>query len=54
LVARNPNLLFFRGSLAIWLIERIGQAVPLFPAHTLLVDAQPRMHPHRPGALRAD
>jgi nitrous oxidase accessory protein len=54
LVAREPSLRFFRGSLAIWLIERIGQAVPLFPARTLLVDAQPRMHPAGAGALRAD
>jgi nitrous oxidase accessory protein len=54
LMAREPALLFFRGSLAIWLIERIGHAVPLFPARTLLVDALPRMRPSDPGALRAD
>jgi nitrous oxidase accessory protein len=54
LVAREPRLLLFRGSLALWLIERIGQAVPLFPARTLLVDAQPRMRPFAAGATRAD
>jgi nitrous oxidase accessory protein len=45
LLSREPALAFFRGSLAIWLIERIGHAVPLFPARTLLVDEQPRMSP---------
>lgn len=47
LMARHPELGFFRGSAAMGLVSVIGRVVPLFQPRTLLVDPQPRMAPHR-------
>ena len=47
LIARHPELAFFRGSAALGLVSVIGRIVPLFQPRTLLVDPQPRMGPYR-------
>jgi nitrous oxidase accessory protein len=43
LTDRHPNLLFFRGSPTLALIELAGRVVPLFAPRTLLVDPRPAM-----------
>jgi len=45
LTSRAPALAFFRGSVAMSLIEAVGRLLPLFEAKTLLVDPAPRMAP---------
>jgi nitrous oxidase accessory protein len=43
LVARVPALAWFRGSVALALVDLVGRAVPLFESTTVLVDPAPRM-----------
>lgn len=45
LSARTPTTAFFRGSLAMALVEVIGRLVPLFQPTLLLVDPEPSMAP---------
>jgi nitrous oxidase accessory protein len=40
---REPALAFFRGSVAMELVELVSRALPLFRTTTLLVDPEPRM-----------
>jgi len=42
-LAEVPELAFYRGSLALALVETIGRAVPLFEPRLVLVDPEPRM-----------
>lgn len=50
LEVRRPALAFFRGSVAMGLVELAGEALPLFRPKTLLVDPAPRMRPARVAA----
>jgi len=43
LVGRLPTLAFFRGSVAMGLVEMVSRALPLFRTTTLLVDPAPAM-----------
>jgi nitrous oxidase accessory protein len=43
LIARSPELAFFRGSPAFGLIEAVGHIFPLFQPESIFVDPQPRM-----------
>ena len=45
LTGRVPELLLFRGSPAMALVELVGRVVPLFQPQTLLVDPEPRVAP---------
>ena len=45
LESRRPALAFFRGTVAMGLVDLAGLALPLFRPTTLLVDPRPRMHP---------
>jgi len=48
LVARHPNLAFFRGSAALGVVDAASALLPLWRPRTLLVDATPRMSPRSP------
>jgi len=52
LVGRVPALAFFRGSVAMGLVELVSRALPLFRTTTLLVDPEPRMRLADPDVLR--
>jgi nitrous oxidase accessory protein len=43
LESRSPALAFFRGTVAMGLVELVGEALPLFRPTTLMVDPAPRM-----------
>jgi nitrous oxidase accessory protein len=45
LETRRPALAFFRGTVAMALVELVGDALPLFRPTTLMVDPAPRMRP---------
>jgi nitrous oxidase accessory protein len=51
LTRRDPSLAFFRGSLAMGLVEAVGRMIPLFQPDLLLVDRHPRMSAE---GIRAD
>lgn len=51
LTRRDPDLAFFRGSLAMGMVEAVGRMIPLFQPRRLLVDPRPRMSAE---AIRAD
>jgi nitrous oxidase accessory protein len=51
LETRRPALAFFRGGVAMALVELAGEALPLLRPTTLMVDPVPRMHPPRRPAL---
>lgn len=48
LVARHPDLSFFRGTSALGLVEAAGRVLPLFQPQPVLVDPQPRVVPQGP------
>ena len=48
LVATHPELAFFRGTVALELLDVAARIFPLLEPETLLVDPHPRMSP--PGA----
>jgi nitrous oxidase accessory protein len=50
LIARRPALAFFRGTVALALIDVAAQAFPVLQPETMLVDEHPRMSP--PAAAR--
>lgn len=41
--SRYPALSFFRGSVALGVVEALGRMIPLFAPRTLMVDATPKM-----------
>ncbi|MCC7380780.1 MAG: nitrous oxide reductase family maturation protein NosD [Deltaproteobacteria bacterium] len=43
LISRNPNLEFLRGTPALFLVDVISRALPLFDPKTILVDPHPRI-----------
>ncbi len=45
LVAAHPELAFFRGTVALALLDQAARIVPLFQPETVLVDPRPRMTP---------
>jgi nitrous oxidase accessory protein len=45
LIARRPSLAFFRGTVALDVIDLAARAFPLLQPETLLVDSAPRMSP---------
>jgi nitrous oxidase accessory protein len=51
LTRRDPGLAFFRGSLAMGMVEAVGRMIPLFQPRLLLVDPRPRMSAE---GIRAD
>jgi nitrous oxidase accessory protein len=53
LVARRPALAFFRGSVAMGLVELVSRALPMFRTTTVMVDPAPRMHLADPPVLVA-
>jgi len=53
-VGRVPALAFFRGSVAMQLVELVSRALPLFRTTTLLVDPEPRMRLADPAVLVAE
>jgi len=54
LVAREPALAFFRGGIAMGLVELVSRALPMFRTTTLLVDPEPRMRLADPAVLAAE
>jgi nitrous oxidase accessory protein len=51
LVARRPALAFFRGSVAMGLVELVSRALPMFRTTTVMVDPAPRMRLADPPVL---
>lgn len=54
LVSRHPQLDFFRGTPAMYLMDAIGQLVPILQPKAILVDEKPRMAPTSATSRRAN